>query len=138
MKSCDHNQLFSGRTNLERKFEWICRTCGEMGWSDTYTVARVDQNEFYAQRVIHGWAGPRAPMRLTPPRMPTNTAPVARSAWPFVPGVVFFTTLAVLCALASIPWGKLGPIMPMWTSMLGSGIALGTATVCYVCWKRGL
>jgi hypothetical protein len=106
-----------------------------MGWSESYLYTQVNADEFYRQRVNHGWATPSFPK---PPLMPTNTAQVRRSAWPFVPGVVFFTTLAVACALASIPWGKLGPIMPLWMSMLGSGIALGTATIFYVCWRRGL
>ncbi len=56
----------------------------------------------------------------------------------FVWGALLFVTVATFCALASIPWGKLGPLMAPWASVLGTGLGLGTATVFYVCWKKGL
>jgi hypothetical protein len=135
MRGCDHNKIFSGRTNLEQKFEWICSRCGEVGWDETYLYVQVSADEFYTQRVAHGWASPRLP---APPSLPTRTLPIEPSAWPWVPGVLFFTLLSAACALAAIPWGVLGPIMPLWMAMIGSGIALATATVCYVAWKKGL
>jgi len=136
MKRCeDDDRIFSGRTSAQGKFEFICGKCGELGWSDSYELAQVDADKYYSARVWWGWPVPRLP---APPPMPTNTSLPEPSTWPFVPGVVFFTLLASVCALASIPWGALGPIMPLWMSMIGSGTALGTATLLYVCWKKGL
>ena len=134
MKRCEHDPVFSGRTNLEGKFEFICRRCGELGWRESYLYTDVNAEEFYQQRVAHGWATPRLP---APPPLPTNTAPAPPSAWPLVPGVIFFMFLAVMCALASIPWACCGPVMPLWMSMIGSGLGLGTATLLYVVWKKG-
>lgn len=134
-RKCEHDPVFSGRTGLDGKFEFICRKCGELGYREQYSLHDVNQEEFYQQRVAHGWATPRLP---APPAVPTNTAPPEPSAWPFVPGAVFFTFVAAVCALSAIPWGALGPVMPLWMAMIGSGLGLGTATVCYVAWKKGL
>lgn len=140
MKGCAHDKIFSGRTNLDRRFEWICRECGEIGWDELYEIDRVDQPEFYAQRVIHGWAGPRASKRVSafprPPRLPSNMAP-SRPRGPWLPAMVFFLLLMLVCGLSTIPWGALGPLMPPWMALMGAGLALLTATVCYVAWKRG-
>jgi len=58
MKGCDHDVVYSGQTNLECKFAYICRTCGECGWDTRYVMALVDFEEYCAQRVRHGWATP--------------------------------------------------------------------------------
>lgn len=134
MRDCDHDRVYSGQINLSNRYACICRHCGEHWWTEAYDLSRVNLDEYLQLRVQHGWAT-RLP---APPPVPTNMTPPEPPAWPFVPGTIFFTFLAVACAAAAIPWGALGPIMPLWMSMLGSGLGLGTATVCYVAWKRGL
>lgn len=133
MKRCDHDKVYSGQINLSQRFAWICMKCGEQGWSESYVLAHVNLELYHHLRVVHGWATPRLP---APPRVPTNTDPV-KSDWYLVAGAVFFTMLAALCALSAIPWGVLGPIMPLPVSLLATGLGLGTATVLYVAWKRG-
>lgn len=135
MKRCEHDPVYSGRTGVGGRFEFICRRCGELGYLRSYSLHDVNAEEFYQQRVAHGWATPRLP---APPAVPTRTNLPEPSPWPFVPGVIFFTCLSVACALAAIPWGPLGPLMPLWAAAMGSGLGLGTATVCYVAWKKGL
>ncbi len=133
MKRCDHDKVFSGQINLSQRFAWICMRCGEQGWSETYALAQVNLELYHHLRVIHGWATPRLP---APPRVPTRTSPPKRD-WQLVAGVVFFTVTAAICALAAIPWGILGPVLPLWVSLLSTGVALGTATLLYVVWKAG-
>jgi len=130
MRGCDHNKIFSGRTNLEQKFEWICSRCGEVGWDETYLYVQVSADEFYTQRVAHGWASPRLP---APPRVPSVQRSRSAHGWPY--GVAFFASLSVGCAVAAAPWGPSGATLPPWMSLLGAGLALLAATVCYVCWK---
>jgi hypothetical protein len=137
MKRCEHDTIYSGQTNVSGRFAWICRRCGQCGWAETYSLSQVNFDEYCAQRVAHGWAGP--PRLPAPPRLPTNTMPPESPWWPFLPGWLFFAMLTVVCALSAIPWGhNLGSLMPLWMSMLGAGVALGTATILYVAWKRGL
>jgi len=136
MKGCDHDRIYSGQINLSGRFAWICRRCGEAGWAHDYILSQVNLDEYHSQRVAHGWATPRLP---PPPRVPTRTTPPPPPpAGPFVSGAIFFATLAVACALSAIPWGELGPILPLWAASLATGLALATATVCYVCWKQGI
>lgn len=129
---CDHDRVFSGQTNLDRRFAFICSKCGECGWSENYVLDQVNFDEFCRQRVLHGWA---AQQKLPPPpRLPTRTTPSPR-AWPL--GAIFFAFLAAVYALSAIHWGALGPILPFRTASLATGIALGTAILLYVVWKRG-
>ena len=72
-----------------------------------------------------------------PPRVPTNTDVPVKSDTPLVLAVVFFTVLAALSALSAIPWGVLGPVLPLPIALMATGLGLGTATVLYVIWKRG-
>jgi len=131
MRGCDHDRVFSGQANLEQKFAWICRRCGETGWTHSYLLSQVNFDEYLQLRVLHGWATPRLP---SPPRFPTNTSPPG-SDWQLGAGVLFFTALAVICALSGIPWGELGSVLPLWVSLISTGIALGTATLLYVIWR---
>jgi hypothetical protein len=57
-ESCDHDVVYSGQTNLEQKFAYICRRCGECGWDTRYVMAQVNFDEYCRQRVTHGWASP--------------------------------------------------------------------------------
>lgn len=135
LKRCEHDKVYSGQINLSQKFAWICRKCGECNWSEEYALEQVNLSEYHHLRVLHGWATPRLP---PPPRVPTNTqAPAPQSDWQLVLGVVFFTGLSALCALSAIPWGILGPVMPLPIALMATGLALGTATVLFVIWKRG-
>lgn len=134
MKTCFHERVYSGQINLSRRYAWICMKCGEHGWSEDYVLSQVNLELYHHLRVAHGWSTPRLP---PPPRVPTNTTPAERSDFAIVSAVVFFTILAALCALSAIPWGELGPIMPLPIAMVATGLALGTATVLYVIWKRG-
>lgn len=130
MRGCDHQPIYSGRTSLECTYQWICSRCGEMGWSKTYNLAQVNHEEFYRQRVIHGWAAPPRP-----PRVPTLPPPV-RLRRDLLAGIALFACLFTTCALAAIPWGRLGPIMPLWMSLVGMGVALVPGTLCYLGWKQ--
>lgn len=135
MKRCDHDRVYSGQINLSRHYAWICLSCGEHGWSQDYVLSQVNLDQYQRLRVLHGWA---APVKLpAPPRVPTIATPEL-PWWPFAPGAAFFALLGILCALAAIPWGELGPIMPLWLSLISSGLGLGTATVLFVCWKQGV
>lgn len=136
MKRCDHDKVYSGQINLSQRFAWICRKCGECGWAEDYVLAQVDLQQYHHLRVLHGWAGPpRPPARLPPPpRVPTNTD-MPRSSDGFVWGVAFFVALAATIALSG--WNALGPVLPTWAACVGTGLALGAATLLYVVWKRG-
>ena len=135
MRGCDHDRVYSGQINLSQRYAWICMRCGEHGWSEDYVLSQVNLDQYQQLRVLHGWG---APVQLpAPPRVPTIPAPKL-PWWPFAPGAAFFAMLAVMCLLAAIPWGTLGPIMPLWVSLFGTGLALGTATILYVCWKQGV
>jgi hypothetical protein len=137
MKRCDHDKVYSGQINLSQKFAWVCRKCGQHDWSDDYAIEQVNLPEYHHLRVLHGWAGPRPHPRLPPPpRVPTNLEPPKSDAL-LVAGVVFFTMLAACCALSIIPWGTLGPVLPLPIALMATGLALGTATCLYVIWKRG-
>jgi len=135
MKNCDHDRVYSGQINLSQRYAWICMRCGEHGWSESYVLSQVNLDQYQRLRVLHGWA---APVKLpAPPRVPTNTTP--KTGWRgYAIGTVFFALLSAMCALSAIPWGALGPIMPLWVSLLGTGLGLGTATLLFVCWKQGI
>ena len=155
MKNCDHDKIYSGQTNLSQQFAYICRLCGECGWSDVYDLSRVNFDEHCRLRVQHGWASKR-PLdasarrgaRLTPlpspterlrlpapPRVPTIHTPARR--WPLVVGIGYFVFLSAVCLLAAIPWGALGPILPLWLAIVSTGIGLFTVTMLYLVWKQG-
>ena len=131
MKGCDHDRVFSGQTDMDQRNAWICRKCGITGWTHDYLISQVNLDEYLHQRVVHGWATPRFP---SPPLVPTNTRPPG-SDWHLGAGAVFFTALASLCALSGVPWGELGSVLPLWVSLLTTGVALGTATLLYVIWR---
>ncbi len=136
MRGCDHDRVYSGQINLSRRYAWICLCCGEHGWSEAYVLSQVNLDQYQRLRVLHGWG---APVKLpAPPRVPTNTTPPKLPWWPFAPGAMFFAALSVLCALAAIPWGALGPVMPLWAALIGAGMALGTATLLFLCWRQGI
>lgn len=141
MKGCDHDRIYSGQINLSRRYAWICLKCGEHDWSEDYVLSQVNLVDYHRARVAWGWGSPVSTPQLTklplPPRIPTDIEP-KRSWWPFAPGAAFFAFLSVTCALSAIPWGALGPIMPLWLSLMGSGVALGTATLLFLCWRQGL
>lgn len=129
--ACEHDRVYSGQSNMSGKFAYICRRCGQSGWHDEYVLSQVNANEFYLLRVEHGWATPLPP----PPRLPGNTElPPQRSG--FVAPALLFAALFALCVAGSIPWGTLGPVMPLWASLLGAGVALGMFAICYVGWKK--
>ncbi len=138
--ACDHAVVYSGQTNLEGKFAYICRTCGECGWDTHYIMALVNFEEYYRLRVVHGWHQPpdfgRSLRLPAPPRVPTHIEPQQTSS-AFLFPMIGFALLSLMCALSSIPWGKLGPVMPLPVAMMGSGLGLLTSTICYVCWKKG-
>ena len=135
VRGCDHDRVYSGQSNLSCKYAWICLSCGEHGWSEDYVLSQVNIDQYHQLRVLHGWG---APTKLpAPPRVPTIPAPKL-PWWPFAPGAMFFAMLAVVCLLAAIPWGALGPILPLWAALLGAGLGLGTATVLFVCWRQGV
>lgn len=124
--------MFSGQINLSQRFAWICRWCGECGWSEDYVLSQVNHIEYQRLRVAHGWG---APVRLpAPPRVPTNLEPTKPDHW-IVAGVVWFATLAACFALSMAPWDGYGPVLKLWQSMLGAGLSLGVATLLYVIWK---
>ncbi len=135
MKRCDHDRVYSGQINLDRKYAWICLRCGEHGWSEAYVLSQVNLDQYQILRVMHGWGAPtKLPL---PPRVPTNTARKL-PWWPFAPASLFFAGLSLLCLLAAVPWGALGPIMPLWMALIGAGLGLGTSALLFVCWKQGV
>ncbi len=136
MKRCDHDRVYSGQINLNRRYAWICLKCGAHDWSEAYVLDQVNLDQYQRLRVLHGWA---APVKLpAPPRVPTNTTPQTAPWWPFAPGALFFAGLSLMCLLAAIPWGALGPIMPLWMALICAGVGLGTSTLLFVCWKQGV
>ncbi len=134
MRGCDHDRVYSGQINLNQRFAWICMKCGEQSWSEDYVITQVNLELYHQLRVAHGWAAP--PRLPAPPRVPTNTDP-PKPDGVLAAGALFFMALAALCALGAIPWGALGPVLPPWIALIASGVALWTATICYVFWKRG-
>jgi hypothetical protein len=93
MKGCDHDVVYSGQINLDGKFAYICRRCGECGWDSRYVLAQVDGSEYYRARVAHGWAGPRLP---APPRVPSfEKSTPWRAAMVMFNGTVFVAAVVV-------------------------------------------
>lgn len=130
MKGCDHDVVFSGQINLSQKFAYICCKCGECGWDSRYVLARVNLDEYLRQRVIHGWASPNPPpieyLRVEP----------APSGRPWLFALTLFALLFTVCAVGLVPWGDLGPLMPLWCSCAGMGLALLLGTLCYLGWRH--
>ncbi len=140
MRRCDHDKIYSGQIKLGNRFSCICRKCGEQ-WDDaTYDIGLVDLEQYHALRVAHGWAGPsRFP---APPRVPRISTPPAREQdGRFLMPTLLFSALFMVCGLAGVPflapWGIWETILPRWLAMVSSGAALATATLCYVCWRKG-
>lgn len=155
MRGCDHDRIYSGQTNLERKFAFICKTCGECGWSEAYVLERVDFDEFCRQRVIHGWnserpsdASARRAARLSPvPLRPERSRlPLPRVAmthtpprpWPgLLVGIVYFVFLGAVSLLSGLSWGEHGPILPLWFALASTGLSLFVATMLCLVWMQG-
>lgn len=118
MKGCDHQVVYSGRTNLERKFEYICRVCGEHGWDSRYVLAQVDVDEFCRQRVLHGWT-PLPRPGLTPMRVLPLKKRVRRGVWL---ALAFFAGGFVVPQLAIFLIGAATPLT--WALLAASGAVL--------------
>lgn len=138
VKCLEHDRIYSGATTLDRKFQCICRKCGDLSATESYDLAAVDQQQYLALRVLHGWDTPR---KLPgPPRMPVIVEREPETDDRFVLPMVFFAGLFVACGLMGIPWfafwGITETILPRWLSLVSSGMALLTTTICYIAWKR--
>lgn len=118
MIRCEHDHLFSGRTNAHGKFEFICRSCGKLGWSDSYQLSQVDAWEFYHQRAQHGW-----PTRLpAPPRTPS--LPVRETCWR---GPLMFNAAVFLASLAFGLWSAGGAEHYLVAAIAGTAALFGVA-----------
>lgn len=126
MTCAEHDKVYSGQIQGQR-YAFICRTCGACGWAREYVIPNVDNDEYLRLRVEHGWVCPLP----RPPRVPVIFYP-PKSLYRVTAGLFlgFFVVLAAL----GFPWGG-EAVLERWQSLVGSGLALGIATVCYVCWK---
>lgn len=127
MKGCDHDVIYSGQTNLERKFAYICRKCGEIGWDSRYVMSRVNFDEYCRQRVIHGWASPNpiyAPggawRRVQQARI-SEAARLARRHWRLP---LIANALALVATSAVYLWVQPRPLLalfglPVFASLVG-------------------
>ncbi len=140
MRGCEHDPIYSGAINLDRRFACICRKCGECWWSERYDIHLVDLEQYHALRVLHGWATPRK--LPAPPRVPSNVTPRSSENSHYVPAMLLFAFLFVMCGLSGVPWWTAfghpdWTVMPRWLSIVSSGFALLMTTICYLGWKRG-
>lgn len=139
---CVHDPVFSGHTNSSRQYAYICTRCGQSGWSQVCDVSRVNADEYYRQRVIHGWhtsseiqgAGlhlHRRPSRAShvripaPPRVPRIIHP-GPSLW--YPSVVVLGILALICGMDIFA----GSLMQRSTASIAAGVFLLAAVIIYV------
>ncbi len=54
-RRCCHDKIYSGKTSLECKFEYICMRCGQCGWDHTVKLDQVNVGLYRNLRLIHGW-----------------------------------------------------------------------------------
>lgn len=135
--TCEHDKIFSGQLRVS-DYAWICRKCGNCGWSHEYDLSRVNMDEYHALRVLHGWA---TPQKLPPPpRMPSVVSEHPREAEHslFRAPMLLFAFLFTLIGASGLPLGPHGEsALPLWAALMGSGLALSVFTFCYVAWKKG-
>lgn len=131
MNSCEHDPVYSGQVNLNQRHAWICRRCGDSGWSEHYEVSRVDFDEYLHLRVTFGWNSPKLP---PPPRTPTR---VSESSSLYVGPMLLFAALFAIIGLCGVPWYYGRSLLETWQALIGSGVALGMWAICFVCWKTG-
>lgn len=128
MKGCDHDVIYSGQTNLERKFAYICRRCGECGWDSRYVLAQVNFDEYCRQRVVHGWQSP--PLALTwhsdasgatrIGHQLRRAAEVRSSYW----YLLFFAAVIASCIIASYVLHSVGPLAGATPSVVYAGYTI--------------
>lgn len=133
---CDHDKVYSGQINLSQRYAFICRRCGECSWDLVIDISRVNADEYYVQRVAHGWAAPsripkspRAPTRVDGGLVPGRRIPVAWALW--YQGVVACSISSLLCILMGA-----GKVVTWSSALIAAGSALLAATVCFVCLAR--
>lgn len=138
--TCDHDEVYSGQINLSGKYAFICRQCGECGWSESYDIHLVNADEYYAQRVAHGWNAPvRLPRPPRPPRLPSRVRYRPLGTGTFFQCLLLSALTFVVCAMSAIPWPSQHghSILPLWSALLGCGVSVGFFTLCLVAWMRG-
>ncbi len=121
---CDHDKVYSGQINPNQHYAFICRRCGESGWDTEITLSRVSGEEYYAQRVAHGWASPAWLPR--DPKLP-RVAPVVQLSGTHEPWralVIVAVAMSLFClalgGLGELAWGK---------ALIAAGAFLGVASV---------
>ena len=131
--SCQHDPVYSGAINLERKHNWICRRCTQVGWSSHYDIKRVNLDEFHRLRVLGGWGAPGETVPPAP-RVPVIQPVVLRR---FKVLTVLFGSMSLGSLCSALPWlpETLQASIPL--ALVGSGAALLVATFWFVLWKRG-
>ncbi len=129
MKRCEHDPIFSGRTNVSGHFEYICRSCGHPGWSESYQLSQVDADAYYQARVQWGWPVRRLP---PPPRLPS--IPVRETRWL---GPLVFNGAVFLGALLFGAWcAHDTEHRNLIVSSLAAAFALCGSVVSFAGWRK--